>query len=137
VTDGGSEFAEIRDALVRARAELAAIETELANSSAGAVIALHPGIADEYRRCVAGLRELLADPDEDRVYAARQQIRSLIDQVIVSPAQRGPGTSIALEGRLAAILGLAGGGPASGLYDSGGAQEGTHTLAYRLKHASI
>jgi site-specific DNA recombinase len=43
VTDGGSEFAEIRDALVRARAELAAIETELANASAGAVIALHPG----------------------------------------------------------------------------------------------
>jgi site-specific DNA recombinase len=124
VTEGGSEFAEIRDALVRARAELASIETEIANCSAGAVIALHPGIADEYRRCVAGLRELLADPDEDRVYAARQQIRSLIDQVVVSPAQSGPGTSIALEGRLAAILGLAGGGPVSGLYDNAGAQEG-------------
>jgi site-specific DNA recombinase len=137
VTDGGSEFAEIRGALVRARAELASIETELANTSAGAVIALHPGIADQYRRCVAGLRELLADPDEDRVYAARQQIRSLIDQVVVSPAISGPGTSITLEGRLAAILGLAGGGPASGLYDNGGAQDGTRTLAYRLKHASI
>jgi DNA invertase Pin-like site-specific DNA recombinase len=137
VTDGGSEFAEIRDALVRARAELASVETEIANSSAGAVIALHPGIADEYRRCVAGLRELLADPDEDRVYAARQQIRSLIDQVVVSPANSGKGTSVALEGRLAAILGLAGGGPATSLYDSAGAQDGTRTLAYRLKHASI
>jgi site-specific DNA recombinase len=137
VTDGGSEFAEIRSALARARDELAAAELALVDSSAGAVIALHPGIAEDYRRAIVGLRELLEDPDDERVHAARRNIRSLIDQVIVSPAQSGKGTSIALEGRLAAILGLAGGRPATSLYDSGGAQEGTHTLAYRLKHASV
>jgi hypothetical protein len=116
---------------------LAAAELALVDGSAGAVIALHPGIAEDYRRAVAGLRELLEDPDDDRVRAARRNIRSLIDQVVVSPAPSGKGTSIALEGRLAAILGLAGGGPATSPYDNGGAQNGTHTLTYRLKHASI
>jgi DNA invertase Pin-like site-specific DNA recombinase len=111
VTDGGSEFVEIRDALSKARAELAAAELEIADVGVSSVVALHPGIADQYRREVADLRELLNCADDDRVYETRNRIRALIDQVVVSPAESGPGTSIALEGRLTAILNLAGGGP--------------------------
>lgn len=133
VTDGGAEFAEIRDALGRARDELAAAETAIADMAASSVIAIHPNVAEEYRRAVGDLRELLNAPgDESR--AARQTLRSLIDRVIVDPAE-GRGTSITLEGRLAAILGLAGGGPAPGPHDNDGDPNGSLLLAYGLKRA--
>lgn len=112
VTDGGAEFAEIRAALQRARDELAAAETAIADVGASSVIALHPNIAEEYRRSVADLRQLLDGSDEESRGAA-QVLRSLIDRVVVSPAAKGPGTAIKLEGRLTALLNLAGGPPAS------------------------
>lgn len=120
VTDGGSEFAEIRDALADARDELAAAEAAIADVGAGGVIAMHPNIAEEYRRSVADLR-LLLDGSDDESRRAAQALRSLIDRVVVSPAESGPGTSITLEGRLTALLDLAGGPPAtSSLYASVG-----------------
>lgn len=112
VTDGGSEFAEIRRALERARDELAAAEAAIADAGAGSVIAMHPNIAEEYRRSVADLRQLL-DGDGDESRRAAQALRSLIDHVLIWPAEAGPGTSITLEGRLAALLNLAGGPPVS------------------------
>jgi len=108
VTDGGSEFAEIRDALERARSDVAAAETALADTSAGGIIALHPNIAEEYRRSVADLRQLLDGTGEESRRSA-QRLRSLIDRVVISPNQSGPGTSIELEGRLTALLNLAAG----------------------------
>jgi site-specific DNA recombinase len=111
VTDGGSEFAEIRNALAGARAQLASIEAELADNAAGSVIALHPGIAEEYRRNIDGLLELLERPpeDEDAQFNARQRFRSLIQSVVVVPAESGPGTAVTLEARLTALLDLAAG----------------------------
>jgi site-specific DNA recombinase len=127
VTDGGSEFAEIRHALDRARDELASAETAIADTSAGSVIALHPNIAEEYRRSAANLRQLLKEGDEDSRRDTEQRIRALIDRIVVSPAETGPGTAIALEGRLEALLALAGGTPATSVYDNVGAQERTRT----------
>jgi site-specific DNA recombinase len=46
---------------------------------------------------------------EDEQYDARQRLRSLIEKVVVSPAEGRPGTAISLEGRLAALLDLAAG----------------------------
>lgn len=112
VTDGGSEFVEIRDALARARTEVEAATQAIADAGASSVIALHPGIAEEYRRNVADLRSLLNGPEEESRLAARQ-VRALIDRVVVSPVEGRPGTSIALEGRLDALLNLAGGRPAT------------------------
>ena len=37
----------------------------------------------------------------------------MIDRVVISPAAKGPGTAIALEGRLSALLNLAAGTAAS------------------------
>jgi site-specific DNA recombinase len=73
------------------------------------VIALHPGIVGDYRRNVAALQELLNAGGEDEQYDARQRLRSLIEKVVVSPAEGRPGTAISLEGRLAALLDLAAG----------------------------
>ena len=112
VTDGGAEFAEIRAALEHARDELAAAEAAIADVGAGGVIAMHPNIAEEYRRSIADLRQLLDGTDEESRRAA-QGLRSLIDRIVVSPADRGPGTAITIEGRLMALLNLTGGGPVS------------------------
>lgn len=112
VTDGGSEFAEIRAALEAARSDLAAAETVLADVGVGGVIAMHPNIAEEYRRSVADLRQLLDGTGEESRGAA-QALRSLIDRVVISPAAKGPGTAIALEGRLSALLSLAAGSAAT------------------------
>jgi site-specific DNA recombinase len=108
VTDGGAEFAEIREALANARVDLAAAETAIADTSAGSVLALHPGIGDRYRQLVTDLRGLLNGP-EDQSRAAANQLRSLIDRIVVSPAESGPGTAITIEGRLEALLNLAAG----------------------------
>lgn len=112
VTDGGSEFAEIRGALERARDDLAAAEAAIADVGAGSVIAMHPNVAEDYRRSVADLRQLL-DGDGEESRRAAKSLRSLIDHVLIWPAEAGPGTSITLEGRLAALLNLAGGPPVS------------------------
>jgi site-specific DNA recombinase len=112
VTDGGAEFSEIRDALAKARQELAQAETAVSEAATSPVIALHPGLADEYRRRVADLPELLASGDEDKKRAAGERIRELIENVILSPNSAGAGVSIEIEGRLAAALTLAVGGTA-------------------------
>ncbi|WP_239016834.1 recombinase family protein [Sphingomonas ginkgonis] len=108
VTDGGAEFGEIRSALEKSRADLAAAELAIADVGAGAVIALHPGVADDYRRRITNLRELLTGP-EDASRAAAQQVRALIDHVTVAPAEGRTGTVITIEGRLTALLDLAAG----------------------------
>jgi DNA invertase Pin-like site-specific DNA recombinase len=134
VADGGSEFAAIRDALERARSELETAEAAIAAAKASTVIALHPGVADDYRRNVANLCELLGSAaDEDRARQVKQRIRALIDRVIVTPAE-GRGTELRLEGRLTAILNLAGGPPASSsTYDNDGDPNGSLSLAHVLR----
>ena len=89
-----------------------AAEAAIADVGAGGVIAMHPNIAEEYRRSIADLRQLLDGTDEESRRAA-QGLRSLIDRIVVSPADRGPGTAITIEGRLMALLNLTGGGPVS------------------------
>jgi len=75
-------------------------------------VALHPRIADDYRRQVADLNHALADP------AARAEaipaLRNLIDRIVVLPRPNGRGVLLEVEDRLAAILALAGGEPGSG-----------------------
>ena len=68
-------------------------------------VRLHPGMAQTYRRKVAGLVRALAE--EDDAGTAREAIRGLIDRVVLT-RQGGEGRlRIDLEGELAGILPLA------------------------------
>ena len=85
IAEGGSSFAEVRAALATARDEAERLRRELAASDALPVLTLHPGLADEYRRQIEGLEELLADPAAH--VEAVPQIRALIQRIELVPAE--------------------------------------------------
>lgn len=90
IAQGGSEFPELRAALSAARTEREAITKELANLDALPTIALHPGLARQYRTAIADLATDLAD-DHARKEAA-PKLRKLIARIVVMPkpdARRG------------------------------------------------
>ena len=129
IMQGGGEFAEFRDAFATAKAELESVERELAELGASPVIALHPTIADDYRRQVANLRELLASGPEETRREAFLKMRNLIDRIVVTPAE-GRGCEIGIEGRLEAVLELAAGEMPKAIpamWVSSGAAWGTRT----------
>ena len=128
VAEGGDEFPEIKEALTCARAERDRMQNALDELEAGAVIALHPRIAETYRRQVAELTTALTIDDETRL-KTHSIIRRLIDQVIIRPSDAERGVIIEVSGRLASILALASGEelPAA-MYAADGAGEGIRTL---------
>ena len=83
----------------------AAAKEQLAQIEALPVVALHPTIADDYRKQVAELHTALADPEARA--GAIPAIRSLIDRIILKPNPAGRGVEIEVEGRLSAIVALA------------------------------
>ena len=107
VAGGGRQFKEITKALAEASDELAKAREALAEQEALPVVALHPAVAADYRKQVEQLNEAVLDPAaRDKAVPA---VRALIDRIIVKPKPHGRGVSIEVEGRLAAILELAGG----------------------------
>ena len=76
------------------------------------VIALHPKIADDYRREVAALNRTL---NENATPEARDEviprIRALIDSIVLMPCTVGRGVEIEVGGRLARMIELATGKP--------------------------
>lgn len=87
IAEGGSSFAEIRAALAAAKAEQAEANRALASLEALPVLALHPGLARQYRAAIENLAEELADPVTRREAAPR--LRKLIARIVVTPA-KGP-----------------------------------------------
>ncbi|OBV10981.1 Recombinase [Erythrobacter dokdonensis DSW-74] len=128
IANGGAEFVEVKQALIEAKERRVLLERELAELEALPAVTLHPRIADTYRAEVQKLAQALTS-DEDTTLHARRIIRSLIDQVIVTPREAERGVNIEVSGRLASILALATGEevPVS-LYAAGGAGEGIRTL---------
>ncbi len=109
IASGAGEFAEIKDAMQKARSEREAAAEHLQDLDTDPVIALHPTIAADYRRNVDDLNAKLADPytrDE-----AVPTLRKMIDRIVLTPAETGRGVNIAVEGRLAAMLALSGAMP--------------------------
>lgn len=104
IEDGGS-----RPALLTRLDELedqkAALEARLAEP-APSLPAIHPGLAEMYRRKVAHLETALNDPS-NRV-AARDAIRGLIEKVSITPGDKRGEVNITLYGELAALLEFAG-----------------------------
>ncbi|MBV9840915.1 MAG: recombinase family protein, partial [Sphingomonadaceae bacterium] len=108
IADGVGNFPDIRDKLLEVRAQREAFNEELAALQSKRVIALHPSIANDYRREVESISRVLADGDSPEArLEAIPRIRSLIDSIVLTPAEQGRGVSIELGGRLVRMIELA------------------------------
>lgn len=105
VADGGGEFAEIRAALAKAKADRAEAEKALAAADALPQIAIHPGFARTYRAAIENLERELADEATRREAAPR--LRKLIARVIVTPADAKRGVDIEVVRHIDEVLNLA------------------------------
>ncbi|MCU6454325.1 recombinase family protein [Sphingomonas sp. A2-49] len=110
ISAGAGEFAEVREALQQARAERDAAQEALLEMEALPVVALHPAVVTSYRREVEELHAMFADPEAKA--EAVPKLRSMIDRIVLVPAAEGRGVDISVEGRLAAMLAIAGGNAA-------------------------
>ncbi|WP_454887197.1 recombinase family protein [Sphingomonas oryzagri] len=113
IADGASSFADIRALMTRVSAERDRLALELAEIDAAPVVALHPAIADSYAAAIDRLSEALESQDGNRE-EARDAMRSIIDQLILTPNEAGRGVKIEVRGRLAEILHIAQGRPPRG-----------------------
>ncbi|UYY60134.1 recombinase family protein [Sphingomonas sp. S2-65] len=107
IADGDGDFAEMRTALAAARTDRDRASAELTEIDAPRVVALHTGLADDYRRQVAALAEALAGDEEAR-RNAMPQLRALVDRIELHPAEGPRGVTVKVFGRLQEILRLAG-----------------------------
>ena len=133
IADGAGKFKEITDALAQAKAEQSRIEAELRDMAAMPVVAIHPGIADQYRRQVRELAQALSQDEETRRHTAKV-VRGLIDRIVLSPKASERGVNIEVSGRLATILSLASGKPVpENMYAGDGAGSGNRTRIASLE----
>jgi hypothetical protein len=84
----------------------AEIEKRLAEAPAD-MPDVHPNIAEHYRAKVIRLAETLAEPESNG--EAREDIRSLIGEVVITPGEKRGESHAILRGELTAILDLAAG----------------------------
>ncbi len=84
----------------------AEIEKRLAEAPAD-MPDVHPNIAEHYRAKVIRLAETLAEPEADG--EAREDIRSLVGEVVITPGEKRGKSHAVLRGELTAILDLAAG----------------------------
>jgi len=102
---GGSEFAEIRAMLTVVRDDKERLGRELANLEALPVLALHPGLADDYRREVMELEAALAN--EEQKLETIPKIRAIIARVVLRPSDSNRGVSVEVVRQLDEILAIA------------------------------
>lgn len=105
VADGGGEFAEIRAALAEARRAQDEANRELARADAMPQVALHPGLARQYREAVENLSAELADPSTRHEAAAA--LRKLIARVVIRPADSPKGVEIEVIRHIDQLVDLA------------------------------
>ena len=112
IASGANRFDEVRDKLGEARSQRAMLIEEMESIEGERVVALHPAIAEDYRRAVATLDEALesSEAPEDREETI-PRIRALIRSIVITPAATGRGVDIEIEGRLARMIALATGRP--------------------------
>jgi DNA invertase Pin-like site-specific DNA recombinase len=105
IAAGGSEFAEIRTALATAKSEAAHARQQLAGLDALPAIALHPGLAQQYRKAIEELHQELADEETRKEAAPR--LRKLIARVVVTPSEGKRGVDIEVIRHIDEVLALA------------------------------
>ena len=105
IADGGSEFAELREALTRKVGERDALRAALEEAESDGVIALRPEIVDRYREWV---RRLMAEIEAGRPLAdfVKAELRSLIEAVYVKPDPAG-GHEVRFTGSFSAAIAIA------------------------------
>ena len=133
IAEGGGAFKEFTDALAKHKTEQARIEAELRDLAALPVVALHPGIAEQYRAQVRELVKALSQDEETRRHTANI-VRGLIDRIDLTPKSSERGVNIEVSGRLATILSLATGQPVpANMYVGDGAGSGNRTRIASLE----
>lgn len=105
IAQGGEEFQEIRTALASAKAEKADAEKALAAVDALPQIALHPGLARQYRDAIADLGRELTDEAARREAAPR--LRKLIARIIVTPSDAKRGVDLQVVRHIDEVMALA------------------------------
>jgi site-specific DNA recombinase len=111
VAEGGSDFAEFRDALTKARRDREQLTAQLAELDALPVLALHPGIADQYRREVQALQDALASHKQAKAEAI-PKLRALIQAITLTPDPEGKALTIVVSHRMHQVISLATGATA-------------------------
>jgi site-specific DNA recombinase len=105
---------QVKDKMIALDARRKDLEAQLAAAdNAPAPVRLHPKMSETYRERVAALiRGLGAGEGMEE---AREALRGLIEKIVLSPHEDGPGLTIDLRGALASLLLLATGAPAQGM----------------------
>ncbi|MBI0475267.1 hypothetical protein D9601_07875 [Sphingomonas sp. MA1305] len=107
---GVGDYAEMKARLAAALAERAEIDREAEEGAVVLEAAMHPNLAEAYRRNVDRLTEVLTETDME-AGDARQAIRNLIELITAEPRREGRGLDLIVHGRLAQILHVANGRP--------------------------
>lgn len=105
IADGGAEFAAVRTALSDAQRDLAEAEKDRASQAALPKLALHPGLARQYREAIEQLAVELTD-EATRIEAA-PKLRSLIARIIVHPSEKKRGVTLEVIRHIDEVLELA------------------------------
>ena len=106
MADGIGDYAEMKGRLQAALAERAEIDRRLEDIAVAPAIALHPNLAEAYRRNVEKLTEALNRPDME-AGEARLALRNLIELITAEPRAERRGLDLLVHGRLAQILHIA------------------------------
>ena len=108
IANGADGIPEVITALQSARAQKETIESHIKNDETANVIMLHPAIASAYREAVSNITSTVADHPDQRLQAFNA-IRSLVDQVILTPKTEPRGLDVEVIARLGALMSLANG----------------------------
>jgi site-specific DNA recombinase len=127
--DGAMEIEELKARSAPLKSRRAELEALLAEAEEPAILSLHPGVAEAYRRMAGQLRAAMDDVDGE---AARDAVRSLIDQVVFIPVEGLGKFELEIQGNLARLLRISAAGGAeaqthkSPAANGDGAFEGPH-----------
>ena len=106
LADGIGDAAENRKRITTALAERAEIEAKIKDADLVPALALHPNLAEAYRRNVIKLADAL-NASEMVAGEARQALRNLVQLITAEPRKEGRGVDLVVHGRLAQILQIA------------------------------
>ena len=110
MADGVGNYVEMKKRLLAALAEREEIGRQLEDVEVAPAIALHPNLADAYRRNIETLVEALNTPELEGG-EARLALRNLIERITAEPRAESRGLDLLVHGRLAQILHIANGRP--------------------------
>ncbi|WP_396595782.1 recombinase family protein [Brevundimonas sp. R86498] len=103
--DGAMEIEELKRRSLPLKARRAELGALLAEVDEPAVLSLHPGVAEAYRRMAEQLREALDDVDGED---ARDAVRALIERVEFIPVEGLGQFDLEIHGNLARLLRISG-----------------------------